>query len=58
MRKQRTLTIYRNETKDILRRFRDYASKEITRVGAHHDPIWAEVADALDETAPNTSTER
>lgn len=34
----------------ILREFRDYAAKEITRQGAHHDQdnIWARVAEALE----------
>lgn len=31
----------------LLREFRDYAAKEITRGGAHHDPVWAKVAAAI-----------
>lgn len=34
--------------REVLRRFRDYASRETKREGAHHDPIWAEVADAIE----------
>src|SRR5690348_7380386 len=40
--------------RSLIRRFRDYTNKMISGSppspsgGAHHDPIWAEVADALD----------
>jgi len=32
----------------LLERFRDYAAQKIHQAGAHHDPIWAEVADAIE----------
>lgn len=33
---------------------REYAAFEIDRGGAHHDPIWARVADLLQDSTPPT----
>lgn len=33
--------------REALRELHDYALKEITRPSAHHDPVWAKVADVL-----------